>query len=131
MQPANDLDPRSGFPESWHCIDCGTNTAPGLLTKAEAEKIIKAANGDWPIQYIDQVIDNRSEVYTVRDAVWQAAGMQPFGGCLCIGCIEKRLGHKLRPKDFLRGDPFNHPRMPCTPRLLQRRGHRRSRWDEQ
>jgi hypothetical protein len=32
----------------------------------------------------------------------------------------KRLGRKLRPKDFLRDHPFND--WPGTPRLLKRRG---------
>ena len=26
--------------------------------------------------------------------------MEPYGGCLCIGCLEKRIGRKLKPKDF-------------------------------
>jgi hypothetical protein len=37
----------------------------------------------------------RSEVYCVREAVWKAAGMAPFGGCLCIGCLEERLGRRV------------------------------------
>jgi hypothetical protein len=47
--------------------------------------------------------------------------MEPMGGCLCIGCLERRLGHRLKPKDFPRNDPFNHWRVPGTPRLLKRR----------
>jgi hypothetical protein len=60
-----------------------------------------------------------SEVYTVRDAIWEKAGMEPFGGCLCIGCLEKRLGRRLKPKDFDWNHPFNA--LPGTPRLLNRR----------
>jgi hypothetical protein len=41
-------------------------------------------------------VTRKSEVYTVHDAVWTAAGMEPFGGCLCIGCLEQRLGRKLK-----------------------------------
>jgi hypothetical protein len=110
--------------ESWLCIDCGVNTAPGLFGRAEMEKAIEEAKarGEWGEENgIDQTIGWNSEVYTVREAVWKAAGMEPFGGCLCIGCLEKRLGRRLKPKDFLRGHPFNHPDMPGTPRLKNRR----------
>ena len=46
-------------------------------------------------------LNDESEVYHLRDAVWKAAGMAPFDGCLCIGCLEKRLGRQLRPTDFV------------------------------
>jgi hypothetical protein len=58
--------------------------------------------------------------YTVRDLIWAKAGMEPFGGCLCIKCLEKRIGRRLKPKDFLKGHPFNS--LPGTPRLIERRG---------
>jgi hypothetical protein len=77
---------------------------------------------DW---CIPNELDHRSEVYTVRDAVWKKAGMEQMGGCLCIGCLEKRLGRKLKPKDFLRGHALNNPIFPGTPRLLRRRKERR------
>ena len=64
-------------------------------------------------------LDDQSEVYHLRDAVWKAAGMAPFGGCLCIGCLEKRLGRQLRPTDFDTSHHFN--RAPGTPRLMERR----------
>jgi hypothetical protein len=59
-----------------------------------------------------------AEVYTVRARVWEQSGMEPMGGCLCIGYLERRLGRRLRPKDFQRGDAFN--RIPGTARLLNR-----------
>jgi len=31
------------------------------------------------------------EWYDVHDHVWAAAGMAPYGGCLCIGCLEVAL----------------------------------------
>ena len=65
--------------------------------------------------------DDRCEIYTVRDAVWKIAGMEPMGGCLCVGCLEKRLGRRLRPKDFPRRDEFNI--LPGT-KLIERRGTR-------
>src|SRR5215831_16015926 len=41
-----------------------------------------------------------------------------MGGCVCIGCLEKRLGRKLTPKDFPRRHPFNS--LPGTERLIER-----------
>jgi hypothetical protein len=114
---ADDL--KGALPESWNCVDCGVNTAPGCLNRAEMEKalgggVIRKQQG------VEITYDDRSEVYTVRDAIWKQAGMDAMGGCVCVGCLEKRLGRNLRPKDFQRGHPFN--RMPGTARLLNRRG---------
>jgi hypothetical protein len=41
------------------------------------------------------------EYYMVHDNVWKAAGMEPEGGCLCIGCLEERLNRMLTPDDFM------------------------------
>ena len=68
---------------------------------------------------VSMELNDQSEVYHLRDAVWKAAGMAPFDGCLCIGCLEKRLGRQLRPTDFDTSHPFN--RVPGTPRLMERR----------
>ena len=109
------------IPESWLCVDCGFNTAPRLHNRIEMEKAIEAAKarGQWGGDNgIEQTIDNKSEVYTVRDAVWRAAGME--AGCLCIGCLEKRLGRRLNPKDFQRNHPLNWVGT-GTPRLIRRR----------
>jgi hypothetical protein len=105
-------------PVSWLCVDCGVNTAPGMSTRAEIYQaiVVESKKG------IELEINGQSEVYTVRDAVWAKAGMEADGGCLCIGCLEVRLGRKLKPKDFLRGDEFNSPEIPGTSRLLERRG---------
>jgi hypothetical protein len=110
------LDLKGVAPESWCCIDCDINTAPGMSTRAELQKAFYAGELE---QGIKQTIDDKSEVYTVRNAVWKAAGMEPWGGCLCIGCLEKRYGRKLRPKDFARAHPFNV--LFGTPRLMRRR----------
>lgn len=107
-------DLRELAPESWHCVDCGVNTAPGMSTRAELETAFAAGK-----ESVDQVIDKKSEVYTVAKEIWKAARMEEFGGCLCIGCLEKRLGRKLLPKDFLPDHPFND--FPGTPRLMNRR----------
>jgi hypothetical protein len=98
--------------EDWLCVNCGVNTAPGI------------PDGLTTLQQIEEKgesearVGEDSEVYMVRDAVWKKAGMEPFGGCLCIGCLERRLGRKLKPKDFIE-HPFNG--MPGSERLLKRR----------
>jgi hypothetical protein len=114
------MDLKGEIPESWLCVDCGVNTAPGLFNRAEMERAFAEAEASGK-DSVEQRVDCRSEVYTVRSAVWQRAGMEPMGGCLCIGCLEQRLGRRLKPKDFKRGHPFNHERVPGTPRLLKRR----------
>jgi hypothetical protein len=112
------------LPESWHCVDCGFDTAPDLFDRGELWNAIEEAkaagkwNEDWRSDV--QKINGKSEVYTVRDVVWKKAGMAEFGGCLCIGCLETRLGRQLKPKDFDRRRWFNQ--VPSgTPRLLKRR----------
>src|SRR5665811_1095317 len=88
---------------AWLCVDCGLDTAPG-----------------WPGSPHpgDQVVyDDDCEVYIVRKVIWQRAG-DP-AGCLCVGCLERRIGRKLKPKDFDGFHIFNE--MPCTPRLRSRR----------
>jgi hypothetical protein len=110
----------SGAPESWDCVDCGINTGPGMLNRAEIEQAFRV-EGKEAVEFY---VDDQSEVYTVRDAVWERAGMETFGGCLCIGCLENRLGRRLRPKDFKHGAGFNlTPR--GTTRLLKRRGQQK------
>ena len=103
-------------PESWACIDCGINTSPGSLNREQMEQALAR---DWNDQGVVVTYDEFSEVYTVKPSVWKAAGMEPMGGCLCIGCLEQRIGRTLTPKDFPRNDPFN--RLPGKERLLARR----------
>jgi hypothetical protein len=45
--------------------------------------------------------------------------MGDMGGCLCIGCLEKRISRTLVPKDFDRRHAFHV--LPGTARLLNRR----------
>ena len=110
------VNAKGKVPESWDCIDCGANTAPGFMNREQIEQAFTAD----PDATINQTIDDASEVYMVRPAVWTAAGMSEMGGCLCIGCLETRIGRKLRPKDFLRKHAFAE--LPGTDRLLDRRG---------
>ena len=74
---------------------------------------------DWAGKGAENTINDRSEIYAVKPKVWKAAKMEEMGGCLCIGCLEKRLGRELTPKDFIPGHPFN--KLPGTERLLSRR----------
>jgi hypothetical protein len=107
-------------PESWNCIDCGFNTGPGMSTRAE---LAQAFAEDRSVQ---NTINNRSEVYAVRKAIWAKAGNPD--GCLCVACIEKRLRRKLKAKDFDRAASFNRPDIPGTPRLLERRWQTHGAW---
>jgi len=72
-----------GIPESWNCVDCGVNTAPGCLTASQLDRALAASviAPDAPVMKLNDT----SEVYTVRPKVWKAARMEDFGGCLCIG----------------------------------------------
>jgi hypothetical protein len=102
--------------DSWICIDCGFNTAPGF---PNAERIRRevAAFGS-----IKATVCENSEVYWVKSRVWKSANIRGWGGCLCVGCLENRLGRRLKPKDFDRDHPFHS--FPGTERLLARRGAR-------
>jgi hypothetical protein len=115
------FDLRGRTPESWACVDCGINTAPGMLSREQMEQAFaQQALALDPKEGVEQTIDQHSEVYTVKAAIWKAAGMKPDGGCLCVGCLERRIGRTLTPKDFRSNHPFNQ--VPGTERLLARRG---------
>ena len=92
-------------PEPSFCGDCGMDTTPCN------------ADGD--------LIEGASEWYMVHDHVWRA-GMENGGTVdfLCIGCLEQRVGRRLKPSDFW--PHWREPR-PChTDRLADRMGHSRS-----
>lgn len=73
------------------------------------------------------------EYYMVSDACWRRSGMQCFGGILCIGCLETRLGKKLKAINFkdcaLNWRNLTIPDMAST-RLLSRlmNGGKQSKW---
>jgi hypothetical protein len=102
--------------ETHCCIDCGYNTAPGMAPRWLAEVLMNRDGG------FTNTFTEDSELYMVRDKVWKASGMKPYGGCLCVRCLETRIGRKLKPKDFP-AHAFNDPRWPCTDRLRDRRGY--------
>ena len=100
------FDFKGRTPESWDCIDCSINTAPGFPSRVEMERLYKTSVVMQKLSRAEPssmtvatyTFNEHCEVYTVRDSVWKAAGMEPMGGCICIGCLEKRLGRKLNPK---------------------------------
>jgi hypothetical protein len=98
------------------CIDCGFNTASGCVGRIETELDFMDGADSSPM-----TLTWEDETYMVRDKVWRAAGMGPWDGCLCVGCLEKRIGRRLRPKDFT-DHVFNSPLKPASERLRQRRG---------
>jgi hypothetical protein len=107
--------------ESWLCVDCGVNTNPGT-PDGPTTRIDLALYGEATM-----TLTNEAEIYDIRDAIWKQAGMEAWGGCLCIGCLEQRIGRQLRPNDFSRHDARSWANMPCTDRLLDRRGFRKIR----
>jgi hypothetical protein len=122
--PNGEIDLKGLTPETWACADCGINTAPPQLSRIELEQRLKTAIAMEKLTgqeaHVELRFDARCEVYMVRNSVWKAAGMEPFGGCLCVACLEGRLGRSLKSKDFSR-HPFN--RLPATERLIERRSN--------
>jgi hypothetical protein len=106
-------------PVSWCCVDCGINTAPDFPTRSEVWNALKASVFRPTENIATLKFDDKCEVYTVHNKVWAKAGMEDYGGCLCIGCLEQRIGRRLKPKDFA-DHAFNN--LPGTARLLDRRG---------
>jgi hypothetical protein len=107
-----DYNLADGTTKSWECVDCGVNTAPGFPTENEILKLFdegKAALAE---------ITTDSEIFMVGHDLWKNTKMEPWGGCLCVRCMEARIGRRLKPDDFT-GHTFNTA--PGTPRLLKRR----------
>ena len=80
------IDAKGKAPESWNCVDCGINTAPGLLNRVEIERAFSTAIAleklGGPKASVDQRVGEDTEVYYVRDKVWDASGVEGMGGCL-------------------------------------------------
>src|SRR5262249_8056698 len=83
--PEHEREATAPTPDSWGCVACGVNTAPGFPGLTKMRQNFKRYG------FSKTVIDLRSEVYTVNHSVWKRARMKPDAGCLCIGCLEKRL----------------------------------------
>jgi hypothetical protein len=120
--PSDKIDFKGVTSESLLCVDCNVNVAPGWHNRADLEDAARALGPLWKTNKagIEQTVGRDSEIYMVRNAVWKEAGMEPYGGCLCVGCLEKRIGRRLEPKDFDGNHCFN--KLPGTRRLLNRRG---------
>jgi hypothetical protein len=97
-------DLRGKIPEIWACIDCGVNTHPGSLNREQMEQAFVRDFGD---EGVTITFDEFTEVYMVKPKIWEAAGMEPMGGCLCIACLERRIGRTLTARDFVRNDRFS------------------------
>jgi hypothetical protein len=100
--------------DSWLCVDCGVDTTPGIPNGATIRAQVTLTGGSNPVLAAD------GELYHVHDKVWAKAGMEPWGGCLRVGCLERRLGRKLKPEDFPRRHAFNRPDLPRSERLEDR-----------
>ena len=86
------------------CVDCGTNCC------WEGRTVLPALPHTW-------------EFYWVHDKVWAKAGMGELDGSLCVGCLETRLGRRLRRKDFDFSRSENQISVTyLTPRLAKRQG---------
>lgn len=99
------LDPVFYRGWNWRCVDCWINTRTGKQGDEEDDGGLE--------------VTENSEIYCVGDEQWADAGMDEMDGCLCISCLEKRLGRKLKPDDFVDDHPLNE--IPGTPRLMNRR----------
>ncbi|PZR92286.1 MAG: hypothetical protein DI537_13960 [Stutzerimonas stutzeri] len=117
-------------------VECG-NDIPDDYGPIESETIIIVADEDQeltPEQHaalyagfacVDCTVNtsDTNEYYMVTDEVWTGVGMEPEGGMLCIGCLEKRLKRTLTPADFT-GCPLNLDlSWTKSERLLNRLGH--------
>jgi hypothetical protein len=105
--------------DNYICVDCGVDTWPGHKTRAEVEQSMRdarAAGKKWKSKL---TFTPETEVFYVHPHVWKASGVKAWGGCLCIGCLEKRIGQQLQPYDFMVGG-FNNPNLPGTRRRFER-----------
>jgi hypothetical protein len=118
----DECDLRGLISESHNCIDCGYDTNPGCPTRAEVEQSMREAKKAGRLKRwgSPQQYGPHSEVCIVHPCVWEKAGMEgDYSGCLCIGCLEKRIGRRLQPFDFAE-HVFNDPNLPGTKRRLVR-----------
>jgi hypothetical protein len=81
---------KSGPHAGWHCLDCKVSTAE----------------------------DGVNEYYMVNLELWMQVN-PARKGMLCIGCLETRLGRRLRPDDFTHA-PINSVREWHSERLRSR-----------
>jgi hypothetical protein len=119
----DDCDLYGLIPDSYICVDCGMDTWPGHKTRAEIEQSMRAAKAGKKWKGTKLTFTSETEVYYVHPQLWKASGIGFWNGCLCIGCLEKRIGRRLQPFDFMaeRADGgFNDPSLPGTRRRFER-----------
>ncbi len=75
----------------------------------------------FTIQCADCSMNLLMEWFMVHDSIWAETGLRSNGGCLCVGCLETRIGRQLRPDDFP-SLPVNRPDEITSDRLLGRLG---------
>lgn len=117
-----EVEPGSYCVESWECVDCSMNTAPGSLIRSEYEELCEQARMRRLLENRPTVfaleVDQTYEVFHVSEEVWQSSGLGETDGVLCVGCLEKRIGRRLRPRDFPKHELNT---LPCTDRLWSRK----------
>lgn len=92
-----------------------------MSKKKQQKKIRKLYNP----RCVDCKVDTQyiQESYMVHDHLWLSAGMTKDGGRLCVKCLEKRIGRKLRRQDFflcpLNIEPYFHKEI-ASKRLRKR-----------
>jgi hypothetical protein len=119
----DDCDMYGLFLDSWVCVDCGMDTWPGQKTRAEIEQSMRAAKAAGKKWRMRQALTHETEIYYVHPHVWKASGLGGFwNGVLCLACLEKRLGRRLQPHDFMaeHANYFNNPNLPGTRRRFER-----------
>jgi hypothetical protein len=86
-------DPINNVAADFTCLDCGVDTSG----------------------------DGIAEYYIVTDELWRSA--HPAGaGMLCVGCLERRIGRRLEPHDFVDCPVNTDPAWCKSTRLLERLG---------
>ena len=118
----DDCDLYGLIPDNYICVDYGMDTWPGHKTRVEIERSMrdaKAAGKRWKSV---ATYTQETEVYYVHPHVWKASGIGFWERVLCIGCLEKRIGRRLQPFDFMaeHADGFNNPSLPGTRRRFER-----------
>jgi hypothetical protein len=113
--------PKGAIPESWNCVDCGVNTAPGLYGRAMMEAAIAAIGvAAWEREGVEQTYDDQTEVYTVREAIWKRPAWIP----MAVACASAVWSSDsvAQTQGFPPGRCIHQ--VPTTPRLIERQGRR-------
>jgi hypothetical protein len=84
---------------------------------------VTVTESEFTIECVDCSMNLLMEWFMVHDPVWAETGLRSNGGCLCVGCLESRIGRELRPDDFPTL-PVNRPGKFTSDRLLSRLGAR-------